>query len=78
MLQAQRDHSLRPAATDAIKLCNLIDRVLYGEVIDFLDFYWGRYHWPAFNLADSFITVGVTITLYYLIRFKDQDPFAAN
>jgi len=59
-------------------LGNLIDRVLYGEVIDFLDFYWSRYHWPAFNLADSFITVGVTITLYYLIKFKDQDPFAAN
>jgi signal peptidase II len=57
---------------------NLIDRVLYGEVIDFLDFYWGRYHWPAFNLADSFITVGVTITLYYLIRAKDEDPFAPN
>ena len=37
---------------------NLIDRVLHGEVIDFLDFYWSNYHWPAFNLADSFITVG--------------------
>ena len=59
-------------------LGNLVDRVLYGEVIDFLDFYWSRYHWPAFNLADSFITVGVLITLYYLIRAKGEDPFAAN
>jgi signal peptidase II len=59
-------------------LGNLIDRVLYGEVIDFLDFYWSRYHWPAFNVADSFITVGVTITLFYLIKYKDEDPFAAN
>lgn len=59
-------------------LGNLIDRVLFGEVIDFLDFYWGRYHWPAFNLADSFITVGVTITLFYLIKYKEEDPFAAN
>lgn len=59
-------------------LGNLIDRVLLGEVIDFLDFYWSRYHWPAFNLADSFITIGVTITLFYLIKFKDEDPFAAN
>jgi signal peptidase II len=57
---------------------NLIDRILYGEVIDFLDFYWGFYHWPAFNLADSFITVGVLITIYYLIKAKGQDPFAAR
>jgi signal peptidase II len=57
---------------------NLIDRVIYGEVIDFLDCFWGDYHWPAFNLADSFITVGVTITLILLIRAKGGDPFAAN
>jgi signal peptidase II len=57
---------------------NLVDRVLYGEVIDFLDFYWSHYHWPAFNLADSCITVGVLITLYYLIRVKGEDPFAAK
>jgi len=37
---------------------NLLDRVRLGEVIDFLDFYAGPYHWPAFNLADSAITVG--------------------
>ena len=55
---------------------NLIDRVAYGEVIDFLDFYWSGYHWPAFNLADSFITVGVLIIAYYLIRAKGADPFA--
>jgi signal peptidase II len=57
---------------------NLVDRVLYGEVIDFLDFYWANYHWPAFNVADSCITVGVLITLYYLIRAKGEDPFAAK
>jgi len=55
---------------------NLIDRALHGEVIDFLDFYWSIYHWPAFNLADSFITVGVVITIFYLMRAKDDDPFA--
>jgi len=37
---------------------NLLDRVRIGEVIDFLDFYLGPYHWPAFNVADSAITVG--------------------
>lgn len=57
---------------------NLIDRVVYGEVIDFLDCFWGRYHWPAFNVADSFITVGVTITLFILIKAKNSDPFAAH
>ena len=57
---------------------NLIDRVAYGEVIDFLDFYWAGYHWPAFNVADSFITVGVAITVYYLIKAKGQDPFTHN
>lgn len=55
---------------------NLIDRFAYGEVIDFLDFYWGRYHWPAFNVADSFITMGVAITVFYLIKAKGEDPFA--
>jgi signal peptidase II len=55
---------------------NLIDRIAYGEVIDFLDFYWSSYHWPAFNLADSFITVGVLITVYYLVKAKGDDPFA--
>lgn len=38
---------------------NLIDRLLYGEVIDFLLFYWRDWAWPAFNVADSCITVGV-------------------
>ena len=55
---------------------NLIDRLAYGEVIDFLDFYWGRYHWPAFNVADSFISVGVCITVFYLVKAKGEDPFA--
>ncbi len=38
---------------------NLIDRLRYGMVVDFLDFYLDRYHWPAFNVADSAISVGV-------------------
>ena len=40
---------------------NLIDRARFGAVIDFLDFYWRGYHWPAFNVADSAITVGVAL-----------------
>ena len=38
---------------------NLIDRLRLGEVIDFLDAHWYRHHWPAFNVADSLICVGV-------------------
>ena len=40
---------------------NLIDRLRFGAVIDFLDFYLGAYHWPAFNVADSAICVGVAL-----------------
>lgn len=42
---------------------NLIDRVRLGAVVDFLDFYVAGHHWPAFNVADSAITVGVTLFL---------------
>ena len=40
---------------------NLIDRGRFGAVVDFLDFFWRGYHWPAFNVADSAISVGVTL-----------------
>jgi signal peptidase II len=43
---------------------NLIDRIRVGEVIDFIDVHWyNLYHWPAFNVADSAITVGVVLLL---------------
>ncbi len=45
-------------------LGNLIDRVSYGYVVDFLDFYWNAYHFPAFNLADSAITCGAALLLW--------------
>jgi len=44
-------------------LGNLVCRLRYGEVIDFLDLHWGGLHWPAFNVADSAITVGVAVIL---------------
>jgi len=42
---------------------NLIDRLAYGYVIDFLDVYYGTWHWPAFNIADAAITLGVMLML---------------
>jgi signal peptidase II len=41
-------------------LGNLLDRLMYGEVTDFVDLHWRSYHWPAFNVADSSITLAVT------------------
>lgn len=53
---------------------NLIDRLRFGSVVDFLDFYLGSYHWPAFNAADSAISVGVGLFLFgtLLQHFKDR------
>lgn len=47
---------------------NLFDRVVWGRVTDFLDFYLGSYHWPAFNVADSAIVVGSGLLLLEAIR----------
>ncbi|MCP4023214.1 MAG: signal peptidase II, partial [Desulfobacteraceae bacterium] len=52
---------------------NLIDRFIYGKVVDFLDFYVGTLHWPAFNVADSAISVGMTILIYHLVLNKIPD-----
>ncbi len=49
---------------------NLIDRVRLGSVVDFLDVYWKTHHWPAFNVADSAITVGAFMLIVSLFRGK--------
>ena len=51
---------------------NLIDRLRLGEVIDFLDVYWKTHHWPAFNVADSAICVGVALLALDMIREERQ------
>ena len=53
-------------------LGNVIDRLRFGAVFDFVDFYVGDWHWPAFNLADSAITVGVVLLLFDAL-FQSQD-----
>ncbi|WP_019141576.1 signal peptidase II [Noviherbaspirillum massiliense] len=47
---------------------NVIDRTLYGHVIDFLDFHVGAWHWPAFNVADSAICIGAALFIYDELR----------
>ncbi len=49
---------------------NLIDRIRLGEVIDFVDVYVGRWHWPAFNVADAALSTGAVMLLISLIRKK--------
>jgi signal peptidase II len=46
---------------------NLIDRARFGAVVDFLDFYWHGWHWPAFNVADSAISVGVALLAFRML-----------
>ncbi len=56
---------------------NLIDRVRLGEVVDFLDFYLGRYHWPAFNVADSLVCLGAGL-LVWVIFTEDQNEHVSR
>lgn len=51
---------------------NVIDRLQYGAVFDFLDFHAGGYHWPAFNLADSCIVTGVGVLLIHALFFEKE------
>lgn len=66
LLRLQKHETLMAAALSLVlggAIGNLIDRVAYGYVIDFLDVYYQDWHWPAFNIADSAICVGVGLML---------------
>lgn len=75
---AWRGFFARPLAATAGALLlagiagNLLDRILIGHVTDFLDFYWGSYHWPAFNVADSCICVAAALLV--LAEFLGEKP----
>ncbi|MBJ26116.1 MAG: signal peptidase II [Alphaproteobacteria bacterium] len=57
-------------------LGNVIDRLRQGWVIDFIDFYVGSWHWPAFNLADAFITSGLFLLfIHNLLRPQKQNKY---
>jgi signal peptidase II len=55
-------------------LGNVFDRLVRGYVVDYLDFFWGDYHWPAFNLADSGIVLGVAMIILDGFRKKPEEP----
>ena len=59
----QRLFSLALALILGGAIGNVIDRIAYGHVIDFLDFHWRGWHWPAFNLADSAIVCGAALLI---------------
>jgi len=66
LMRLKKNETLMAAALSLIlggAIGNLIDRLLYGYVIDFLDLYYQNWHWPAFNIADSAICVGVALML---------------
>ena len=51
---------------------NLIDRILFGTVVDFLDFMIGGYHWYVFNIADSSVTVGMCLYILFSIKYQSK------
>ncbi len=69
------DQRWRVAALGGIlggALGNLLDRVRFGEVVDFLDAHYGLYHWPAFNVADAAISVGVALVVLQSIGARER------
>ncbi len=52
---------------------NLIDRVMIGKVVDFIDFFVGKWHWPAFNVADSALSIGIVLFLWANLK-HGKDP----
>lgn len=80
LYKAPKQQRLLPIAYSLIlsgALGNLIDRLAYGYVIDFLDVYVGSYHWPTFNIADSAIFVGAGFIIFDAFFTQEQSKSAA-
>ena len=77
LLRQHADERLLPLALSLIlggAIGNVIDRLRFDAVVDFLDLHLAGYHWPAFNVADSAITVGVVLMLWHQFRYgKDTE-----
>ena len=59
-------------------LGNLIDRLRFGHVVDFIDVYYKTFHWPTFNIADSAITVGATLLVVHSLFMHRQELRSAD
>ena len=74
LLSSVKDKLLYPTITLSLILGgaigNLIDRIRWGEVVDFLDLHWYHYHWPAFNAADAAISTGLVLLVIGLMTKK--------
>lgn len=76
MIRRHAAEKLMPTALALVlggALGNVIDRVRFGAVVDFLDFHVAGWHWPAFNVADSAITVGVILLVWQQLTHKPHD-----
>ncbi|MFT5669426.1 MAG: signal peptidase II, partial [Glaciecola sp.] len=74
--QATKEQLLLPVAFSFIlggALGNVFDRIMHGYVIDFLDFYYGTFHWPAFNVADSAIFIGAALLIIDMFKNKEAN-----
>jgi signal peptidase II len=72
----RKEQILLPVAFSFIlggALGNVYDRMVYGYVIDFLDLYYGSYHWPAFNIADSAIFIGAGLLIIDMFKNKEEN-----
>ena len=81
LLRKHAQERLLPAALSLIlggAIGNVIDRLRFDAVVDFLDFHLAGYHWPAFNVADSAITVGVVLMLWHQFRFGKETEMGSK
>lgn len=79
--QATKEQFLLPVAFAFIlggALGNVFDRIMHGYVIDFLDFYYASYHWPAFNVADSAIFIGAGLLIIDMFKNKEANKVDDN
>ncbi len=76
MFYALKDNSSKRAVMFGFimggALGNLYDRLFHGAVVDFIEVYYRTFHWPVFNMADTFITIGIAFIFYFQIFKKEH------
>ena len=71
--QLDRRQRLAGAMITGGAIGNAIDRLRFGRVVDFIDFHIGAWHWPAFNIADTAITIGAGLWAYSILFGQETD-----